>query len=142
VTDTRDGADVASEDSTVNCFACSTTNPLSLGMELWLEGDRCHGRFTPAEEHCGWTGVTHGGLLFTALDEVMANWLWLQSLRGFTARCEVRYREPVPTGTPLELEAWKVDGRRRLVTLGAEARRADTGDVVAECEARFMLRED
>ena len=130
------------EASTAYCFACSQTNPLSLGMKLWLEGERCHGRFTPAEEHCGWSGVTHGGLLFTALDETMANWLWLQSMRGFTARCEVRYREPVPTGTALELEAWKIDGRRRLVTLGAEARRADTGAVVAECEARFMISTD
>ena len=126
-------------ESTVNCFACSTVNPVSLGMELWLEGEACHGRFTPREEHCGWTGVTHGGLLFTALDEVMANWLWLRGLRGFTARCEVRYREQVPTGTPLLLEAERVDGRRRLVTLAARARRAADGIVVAECEARFML---
>ena len=129
------------DDDTVNCFACSRTSPLSLGMEFRLEDGRCHGRFTPGEHHCGWTGVTHGGLLFTALDEVMANWLWLQSLRGFTARSEVRFREPVPTGTALELEAWRIDGRRRLVTLGAEARRADTGVVVADCEARFMLRD-
>ena len=135
---------VASEESnsTVNCFACSDSNPMSLGMKLWLDGERCHGRFTPTAQHCGWTGVTHGGLLFTALDEVMANWLWLQDLRGFTARCEVRYREPVPTGTPLALEAWKIDGRRRLVTLGAEARRLSDNAVVAECEARFMLRAD
>ena len=128
-------------DGTVNCFACSTTNPVSLGMQFRLDGDRCHGTFTPSDDHCGWTGVTHGGLLFTALDEVMANWLWLQSLAGFTARCEVRFREPVPTGTALELEAWKIDGRRRLVTLGAEARRAADGAVVAECEARFMLKD-
>ena len=129
----------ASDDGTVNCFACSQVNPVSLGMELWLDAGVCRGTFTPRPEHCGWTGVTHGGLLFTALDEVMANWLWLQGLRGFTARCEVRYRQQVPTGTELELEAHRVEQRRRLVTLAASARRAADGEVVAECEARFML---
>lgn len=128
-------------DGTVHCFACSRINPVSLGMDLWLDGEVCRGTFTPRDEHCGWTGITHGGLLFTALDEVMANWLWLQGLRGFTARCETRFREPVPTGTTLTLEARKVDGRRRLVTLAAAARRAEDGEVVAECEARFMLRD-
>ena len=108
-------------------------------MELWLDGETCRGTFTPREEHCGWTGVTHGGLLFTALDEVMANWLWLQGLRGFTVRCEVRYRQQVPTGTGLELEARRVEQRRRLVTLAASARRTADGELVAECEARFML---
>lgn len=129
-------------DSTVNCFACSRVNPQSLGMHLWMDGELCRGTFTPTDQHCGWTGVTHGGLLFTALDEVMANWLWLQGMRGFTARCEVRYREPVPTGTDLVLQARRIDGRGRLVTLAAEARRAVDDVVVAQCEARFMVRTD
>lgn len=124
---------------TVHCFACSEVNPLSLGMRLWMDGEVCRGTFTPRPEHCGWTGVTHGGLLFTALDEVMANWLWLQELRGFTARAEVRFREQVATGTLLLLEAHAVERRRRLITLAATAKRESDGVVVAESEARFML---
>ncbi len=124
---------------TVHCFACSEVNPVSLGMRIWMDGEVCRGTFTPRSEHCGWTGVTHGGLLFTALDEVMANWLWLQQLRGFTARAEVRYREQVTTGTPLLLEAHVLERRRRLITLTATARRESDGVVVAESEARFMV---
>lgn len=126
---------------TVHCFACSRTNPVSLGMRLWMDGEVCRGEFTPREEHCGWTGVTHGGLLFTALDEVMANWLWLQGLHGFTARSDVRFREQVATGTALALEARCTERRRRLVTLAAQARRADDDRIVVECEAKFMLAE-
>lgn len=128
-------------EATVHCFACSRVNPISLGMRLWMDGELCRGVFTPREEHCGWTGVTHGGLLFTALDEVMANWLWLQGLRGFTARSDVRFREQVPTGTELVLQARCLERRRRLVTLAASARRAVDDCVVAECEAKFMLVE-
>ena len=125
--------------STRHCFACSDTNPSSLGMRLWLDGEVCRGTFTPRTEHCGWTGVTHGGLLFTALDEVMANWLWLQDMRGFTARADVRYREQVATGTPLLLEARQIERRRRLITLSARALREADGVLVAESEARFMV---
>lgn len=108
-------------------------------MKLWLEDDVCRGTFTPRTEHCGWTGVTHGGLLFTALDEVMANWLWLQDLRGFTARAEVRYRQQVPVGTELALEARLVERRRRLIRLQGRAWRAEDRVLVAESDASFML---
>ncbi|MBL6808558.1 MAG: PaaI family thioesterase [Pseudomonadales bacterium] len=128
-------------EETAHCIACSPTNPQGLGMRFTLEGDRCVGHYTPTDDHCGWRGVTHGGLLFTALDEVMANWLWLQGKAGFTARSEVRYRAPVPTGTALRLEAWCVSARRRVVDLQATLQRGDTGEVVAEAEARFMLLE-
>ena len=134
-----DRAAADAEGETVHCFACSEVNPVSLGMRLWMDDDVCRGTFTPRPEHCGWTGVTHGGLLFTALDEVMANWLWLQQLRGFTARAEMRFREQVATGTPLLLEARVVERRRRLITLAASAKREADGVVVAESEARFML---
>lgn len=137
--DSSDTAGRAAEGDTVHCFACSEVNPVSLGMRLWMDEEVCRGIFVPRPEHCGWTGVTHGGLLFTALDEVMANWLWLQGLRGFTARAEVRYREQVATGTPLLLEAHMMERRRRLITLAASARRESDGVVVAESEARFML---
>lgn len=133
-------SDAAAEGAeTVHCFACSEVNPVSLGMRLWMDDDVCRGTFTPRPEHCGWTGVTHGGLLFTALDEVMANWLWLQQLRGVTARAEVRFREQVATGTPLLLEAHAVERRRRLITLAASAKRASDGIIVAESEAKFMV---
>ncbi len=136
---TEQDSRTAAPPGTVHCFACSEVNPVSLGMHLWMDGEVCRGTFTPRAEHCGWTGVTHGGLLFTALDEVMANWLWLQQLRGFTARAEVRYREQVATGTPLLLEAWQLDRRRKLITLSACARREADAVVVAEGEAKFMI---
>jgi hypothetical protein len=32
--------------------------------------------------------MTHGGLIYSALDDVMANWLFLQGARGHTAKCD------------------------------------------------------
>lgn len=123
------------------CFVCGADNPQGLHLHFRLEDGVCRGEFTPGPGHGGFDGLTHGGILFSVLDDVMANWLFQQGARGFTARCEIRYREPLPLGTPVHLEARLVQRRRRLFVLTAEARRPDTGRVVAETEAGFMVED-
>ena len=84
----------------------------------------------------------HGGLLFALLDDVMANWLWLQGQACFTARADVRYREPLTIGTPVVLEGRCERRRGRLAQMQGLILRAADGEVVAEASARFMLRND
>lgn len=123
-----------------NCFACGPENPIGLRIEFRLDAEGvCHAEFTPGDNHEGFYNVTHGGILFSALDDVMANWLFLQGIRGYTARCEIRYREPTPTHTRLLLEGRCEKRKSRMVQLRGIARRADTGNVVAEAEALFMI---
>jgi acyl-coenzyme A thioesterase PaaI-like protein len=122
-----------------NCFVCGPTNPIGLHMVFRLDGDVCHGELTAGEDHVGYDGVVHGGILYSALDDVMANWLFLRGERAVTARCEVRYREPVRVGTPVLLEARLKKRRGPLAILEGRAIRAEDGTVVAECEASFMI---
>jgi len=121
-----------------NCFVCGPRNPIGLQLRFHLDDDICRSEFTPSAVHCGFDGVTHGGIVFSALDDVMANWLYLKGIRGYTAKCEIRYRAQLPTGCRVELEGRCINQRRRLVVMQGIARRADTGEVVAECEASFM----
>ena len=126
-----------------NCFACGPDNPIGLKIAFTLDEEKvCHGSFTAGDNHEGFHGVTHGGILFSALDDVMANWLFLQGLRGYTARCEIRYRQPTPTHVPLKLEGRCAKRRGRLVQLRGTAVRGDTGELVAETEATFMIDGD
>ena len=126
-----------------NCFACGPENPIGLRIQFRLDAEGvCHAEFTPGDNHEGFHKVTHGGILFSALDDVMANWLFLQGIRGYTARCEIRYREPTPTHTLLLLEGRCEKRKSRMVQLRGIARRADTGNVVAEAEALFMIERD
>jgi acyl-coenzyme A thioesterase PaaI-like protein len=97
--------------------------------------------FVPGPDHVGWDNVTHGGILFAVLDDVMANWLFLQDLIGHTARCEVRYRQMLPVGTPIRLEGWLIKRRGRMAEMAGRASRVDDGQVVVECEARFILND-
>ena len=123
-----------------NCFVCGPHNPIGLKLSFTIDEDNiCRSQFTPAENHCGYDGVTHGGIVFSALDDVMANWLFLKGFKAFTAKCEVRYRDALPIGTPVRLEGHCLKQRARLTQMRGLLIREDTEDVVAEAEASFML---
>jgi acyl-coenzyme A thioesterase PaaI-like protein len=132
---------VSQEDRANLCFVCGPENRLGLKVRFRMEDDVCVGEFTPLEEHMGYNNLTHGGIIFSLLDDVMANWLWLQGIKCFTARAEVRYRTHLPIGTPVRLEGRCVRRRGRLSQMEGRVIRADSGEVVAEASGSFMTPE-
>lgn len=126
-------------DDADNCFVCGTHNPIGLCLEFRLEDDVCYSEFTPGEHHCGYDGITHGGIIFSALDDVMANWLFLKGIRAYTAKCNIRYKDPLPTGTEIQLAGTCIKQRSKLVVMEGKAKRSDNGALVAECQASFVI---
>jgi len=124
------------------CFVCGPDNPAGLQVDFALDGDVCRAEFRPGPDHAGYQDMTHGGILFSLLDDVMANWLFLQGIRAHTARCEIRFRAPVPLGTPLRLEGRLERRRGRLATLSGRAFDASSGRLLADAEAAFMIQQD
>lgn len=120
-----------------HCFVCGPDNPIGLRVTFELDGARCTGTFTPRAEHVGFDGVTHGGIVFSVLDDAMANWFYLQGARGYTAKAGIRYRAPWPIGTTAAIACELVRHKGRLVELTARAYAEAT--VFAEAEASFML---
>jgi acyl-coenzyme A thioesterase PaaI-like protein len=121
------------------CFVCGPDNPLGLRLGFRLDGDVCRAVFRPGPFHCGFDNLVHGGIVFSALDDVMANRLFLKGLRGHTARVEIRYREPVEPGEELLLEGRLVKRKGRLAVLTGTATRVADNIVVAEAEGIFMV---
>lgn len=122
------------------CFVCGPDNPDGLQVRFRLDGDVCRAEFTPGPPHRGYDTLTHGGIIFSLLDDVMANWLWLQGHMSFTARADVRYRAHLPLGTPVRLEGRCLRRKGRLAQMEGKVIRQDTGEVVAESTASFMSR--
>ena len=120
------------------CFACGQENPIGLRIRFKLEDGRVTGQFTANENHVGYENTVHGGIIYSALDDVMANVLYLQDIKAHTARCEIRYRRPLEVGQTILLSGWIESERRRLVTLKGEARLADGDHLIADTEASFM----
>ena len=127
------------ESSANRCFVCGPGNPIGLQVRFRLDGEVCRAEFTPAAVHAGFDGVTHGGIVFSLLDDVMANIIFLRGERCFTAKAEVRYRQPLPIGTPVRLEGRQQRRRGRLAMLEGKVIRTDTDEVVAEATGSFMV---
>jgi len=121
------------------CFACGQENPIGLRIRFAAEDGVCTGRFTPGDNHVGWGDTVHGGIVFSALDDVMANLLYLQKRKAHTARCEIRYRRALRVGQEIVLSSYIESEKSRLVVLKGEARLANGGDLVADATASFML---
>jgi acyl-coenzyme A thioesterase PaaI-like protein len=124
-----------------HCFVCGPNNPLGLKVTFHLRDDVCVGEFTPGQDHRGYDTLTHGGILFSLLDDVMANWLWLQGFMCFTARADIRYRAHLPIGTPVRLEGRCTRRKGRLALMEGKVIRQDNEEVVAEATGSFMMRQ-
>ena len=121
------------------CFACGQDNPIGLKILFHFDGETCTADFTPNDNHVGYDNTVHGGIIYTALDDVTANIMYRQGRKAHTARCEIRYRQVARVGEPLKLKGWIDEEHRRLVKLKGEIRRAEDDVLVAECESSFML---
>ena len=121
------------------CFACGRDNPIGLQIKFRLHDGKCTGEFTPGVNHVGYKNTVHGGIIYSALDDVMANVLYLQNRKAHTARCEIRYRQPLRVGETVRLKGWIAREKGRLVVLKGEVVRNGDDTLIADCEAAFML---
>lgn len=125
------------------CFVCGPDNPAGLRLRFHIDRlDVCRADFTPGPYHAGYDQLTHGGIVYSALDDVMANWLYLKGVRAHTARCEIRYRQPLAIGTPVLLEGRLVRQKGKVAFLQGRMFRTDDRALVAEAEASFMIVAD
>ncbi|HXK09964.1 MAG TPA: PaaI family thioesterase [Vicinamibacteria bacterium] len=110
--------------SSRSCFVCGRENPVGLKVR-WdehPEAGEIRGTVTVPEHFNGYPGVTHGGIVAALLDETAGRTVLMDG--GFedlmvTAKLEVSYRRPTPTGVAL-----RVVGRlrgRSGTRAGAEA---------------------
>ncbi len=97
--------------------------------------------FQPREEHQGFPGVIHGGIVAALLDETLGR----TSLLGehpewtMTGRLEVRYRRYVPYGPLLRVRARLATERRRMLQAsGVLTLSSDESVVLAEAQGRFL----
>lgn len=122
------------------CWVCGPENSEGLRIPLTVDGEVIRSTFTPQPYHQGYDGITHGGLIGAILDDVMANCFYQRGETAYTVRMEVRFKQPCPTGKPLNIEARIVERfGGRFATAEATAR-LDDGTVVAESSGTFSIR--
>lgn len=126
-----------------HCFVCGPENPIGLKVKFRLENDEedtllCRAEFTPVDEHSGYNSMTHGGIIYSLLDDVMANYHYLQGQVVVTARMNVRYAASLPIGSQVALEARQMESKGRLTIMQASVRMCEGNKLIASAEGRFM----
>ncbi len=138
-TNTEDPLPVNLRTESSGCFVCGPDNPIGLKVVFDIEDGKCVGEFVPKKEHAGFRNITHGGILFSLLDDVMANFLWLQGEQCFTARADIRYRDQLEVGQLVRLISWCETRKGRLARMRGEIVRLSDRVTVAEASGTFML---
>ena len=118
------------------CFVCGLDNPVGLRLEFYETGpDEVTATYLPGKNYEGYPGVLHGGIVGAILDEVGGRVVMIGDHTQFmmTAKMDVKYRRPTPTGQPLKVVGRLLKRRGRLALAHAEIVLAD-GTVTAEAE--------
>ena len=99
------------------CFVCGQRNPFGLHLVFRREEKSIVADFQPREEHQGFPGIIHGGIVAAVLDEALGRTSLLGNNQEWTmtGRLEMRYRRYVPYGPLLRVRATLDTERSRML---------------------------
>jgi acyl-coenzyme A thioesterase PaaI-like protein len=106
-------------------------------MRFAGEGDTYTSELVIGENYQGFDGLAHGGIIATALDEIMARLLVDLGYNALTAKLEVRFLQPIPVGEKILLRAKLLRHKGRLLETAAWGCLPD-GTVAAEAKASSL----
>ena len=117
------------------CIVCGPDNPRGFQLQFaTLDDESVEARWEASPDYEGYTGVLHGGIICTLLDEAMAKAVITRGWRAMTVELKARYRHHVSSGEQLVIQG-RVTGRNRrkilteasVETVGGSERARATG---------------
>jgi uncharacterized protein (TIGR00369 family) len=117
------------------CFVCGRENPVGLMMDFYtVESGKCRAEVTLSAKFEGYPGVIHGGIIAAILDETGGRAHMTDPTRFMvTAQLNVRYRQPVPSETPLVVIGLAGEVRGKVSKAHSEIQNQE-GDILAEAD--------
>tara|TARA_Y100001970_G_scaffold117374_1_gene145997 strand:+ start:755 stop:1192 length:438 start_codon:yes stop_codon:yes gene_type:complete len=122
-----------------DCFVCGKKNEAGLKINFRMENEVCLGEYYGLQSHVGFGNIIHGGIIYSLLDDAMANWFYLQGAVGYTAKASIRYRSKMLVGDSGLITAQLVSKRSKLLSMKSSLSLLASNTVIAECEGRFIL---
>ncbi len=121
-----------------HCFACGSGNARGLGLEFRKgEDGGVAANWIPEDDFEGYSGMIHGGIVSTVLDEAMAKVVAGTGAKALTAELRVRFRRQVSPGVPVQIEGW-IETRNRRMFRTEAALIGVGGDELAHAWAVFL----
>ncbi len=128
------------------CFVCGERNVAGLHMRFYEQDDVAGnlptllGKFTAQEQHQGYPGRMHGGVISAALDETVGRAIMVrygEAIWGVTVELNVRFLKPVPIGVPLTIVG-RIDIDRSRVFEGTGQLFLPDGTLAAESTGKYV----
>jgi acyl-coenzyme A thioesterase PaaI-like protein len=121
-----------------HCFGCGPDNPIGLHIDGFeRDGATVRAGFVPRGHYRGFADILHGGIVATALDEILA-WtaILVANTMVVTAKLDIRYRKPAPANGAYGLEGTLLETRGKRLILEGRCRVGET--VIAEAHGLFI----
>ena len=123
------------------CFVCGESNPAGVHVRFYEQEDgSVLSRFTGLEQHQGYPGRMHGGVITAILDETIGRAIMVrhgEAIWGVTAELNLRFRKPVPLGVELTAVGRIVSENSRLFEGRGELLLPD-GSIAVEAAGKFV----
>lgn len=125
------------------CFVCGLQNLVGLKTAFYDQPDgSVLARFTGHEQHQGYPGRMHGGVISGIMDEVIGRAVMVglppgEEVWGVTAELDVRFRKPVPLEVELTATG-RITRDTRLLFEGSGELRLPDGTVAAEATGKYI----
>jgi uncharacterized protein (TIGR00369 family) len=120
------------------CYVCGNKNPAGLAVDFKIDADArsISASFTPSEDHQGFEGLVHGGILSALLDEAMAKLAYGVGLPAVTAELTIKFKAPAAPGEELLVSARLTEDTKKLITAEATITRGPV--VIAEAKGKLL----
>ncbi len=121
-----------------HCFGCGQENAIGLRLSPQVDGDAVVASFVPKDDHQGWPGIVHGGIIASLLYEVLENVARQRGIVAMMSRMETRLRRPAKTGVEIRARSWLTERSGREMRVSATLASVD-GMLIAEGEATLVI---
>ena len=120
------------------CFGCGQSNPIGLKLKVKRDGNTARAEFTPNKSHQGWSGIVHGGILSTLLDEAMGYAVLFEGVCCVTAEMQAKFKRPAYIDEPLIITGAVTENARKTLETKATISLKD-GTIIAESTATMFI---
>lgn len=124
-----------------NCFVCGSNNETGLKMTWMKTDDGIQGTYLALEKHSSYSGILHGGIIASLLDECIG-WAVSQKEKKMyvTGELTISYRLSVPTGSKLKVIGFysKEQTKDKIYRKGYGDISDDEGNIYASAKGLFF----
>jgi acyl-coenzyme A thioesterase PaaI-like protein len=123
------------------CLVCGLKNNLGLKARFYeLENKELIGVFNPLEEHQGYPGRLHGGIISAILDETIGRAILIdyeEDVWFVTVEFNTRFKKPIPLDREVKVKA-RITKETSRIYEGKGEIILDSGDIAAEGYGKYM----